>query len=197
MGAGMKHEGRNLNRDHYTVCDVSHSLAVGLVEREHYSKSCGKVAVYRHGLFDLFGVLCGVAVWLPPTRAAAVKALPESPQDVLALSRLAIMPHVPRNGATFLMGRSIRMIRAAGRWKMLLTFADTWQGHDGTIYRAANWTEAGQSRPTDVWTDATGKMLGAKRGPKNLSVAEMNAAGFRKIGKFPKIRFTYDLRRNT
>lgn len=191
----MKHVGKNLNRAHYSVRDVSRDVASAFVEREHYSRSCGNVAVYRHGLFDIFGVLCGVAIWLPPTRAAAVRVLPEKPENVLSLTRLAVSKRVPRNGATFLLGRSIRMIRSKRRWEMLLTFADTWQNHDGTIYRASNWTDAGMTAPSKVWVDGTGKMMGAKRGPKNLTDNEMRAEGFRLIGKFPKFRYTYDLRR--
>ena len=56
-------------------------------------------------------MLLGVAQWLPPTRVAAESVNKENWQRVLSLTRLAVHPLVPTNGASFLLGRSIRIIR--------------------------------------------------------------------------------------
>jgi hypothetical protein len=57
-----------------------------------------------------------------------------------------------------------------------VTYADTGQGHEGTIYKATNWAEAGETVPTRVWRDLTGKMV-AQKAKKTRTLAEMREAG--------------------
>ena len=79
--------------------------------------------LYRRG--EWLGAPCyGVAWWIPPTRSAAA-AWWLDPDEVLVLSRLVIIPGTPKNAATFLLMRSVKMLDP--RWKCLLTYADTWQ----------------------------------------------------------------------
>jgi hypothetical protein len=89
----------------------------------------------------------GVAWWMPPTRAAAEANWEGDFREVLSLSRLVIVPDVPKNAASFLIGKSIHLIRKDGRFCCLLTYADTSQGHDGGIYRATNWEYMGLTTP--------------------------------------------------
>jgi hypothetical protein len=107
---------------------------------------------------------------------------------------------VPKNAASFLLGRAIRQIKRdpAKRWKHLVTFADTRMGHTGGIYRATNWTYDGLTRPYDVWVDKDGRQVtrprtggtgGTRLGTRSATVEEMKAMGYIRIGKFPKHRF--------
>lgn len=164
----------------------------GVIEALHYSRSCANTAVARHGLISPDGELVGAALWMPPTKNAA-KTVSEEWTSVICLSRLVVAPCVPPNGASFLLGRSMRQLD--GRWKWALTYADTAEGHTGGIYRATNWHEVGSVSAGDVWIHLeTGEQRGRKRGPRNLSVAEMTEAGFVKKPAMPKIKFVKRLR---
>lgn len=179
-------------RDFY-VAPVAMDQARTLVERLHYAAGASNTGVYLHGLYartDPAGLHpLGVAWWLPPIVAAARWADAENWRAVLSLHRLAIEPEVPTNGASFLIGRSMRAIRKEGRFKTLLTYADEWQGHRGTIYHATNWRYRGTTRALPVWVDDEGRAVSPKRGPRTLTVQQMRAAGYERAGSFRKHRF--------
>jgi hypothetical protein len=162
-----------------------------LVAAEHYSGGGANTATYRHGLMRRDDPLTvrGIAWWLPPTRSAAEASWDGPWQQVLALSRLAIEPDVPRNGASFLLAASVRQIKADGRFRCLVTYADEWQGHTGAIYRAANWEYVGLTAPEAVWIDGKGRMVARKAGPRTRTVAEMETLGYYMVGRYARHKF--------
>lgn len=188
----------HLRRADWEVRKVDRSVAVALVRQYHYAGGGPNTGVYFHGLFRKGGDEClGVAWWLPPTRGAA-EATARVGTDwrrVLSLTRLVVAPEVPTNGASFLLGGSVRTIRAVGAWDCLVTYADTWRGHTGAIYRADNWEYVGLTKPSPVWLDAEGRMVARKRGPSNLSVAEMLDCGYVCAGSFAKHKYRKSLDR--
>lgn len=108
-------------------------------------------------------------------------------QGVICLSRLVIVPGIPKNAATFLLSRSRKLIDRA-RWPCLVTYADTWQGHTGGIYRADNWTYAGLTKPERTYV-LEGRMV-ARKATVSRTHAEMLALGAQCIGSFAKHKFT-------
>jgi hypothetical protein len=179
------------------VCNVrDHAECVGFMRRWHYSQGASKVAVARHGLYPagLFGELSGVALWLPPIVAAARKVGGDDWRGVLSLTRLAVLPGMPTNAASFLLGRSMKLIDRE-RWPILVTFADTRLGHTGAIYKATNWRCDGPVAAGATWMLPNGTQVGSKRGARNLTVDEMRAMGAERLGDLPKIRFVHDVRK--
>lgn len=165
---------------------ITLATARDLVNRYHYAKGGSNTRTATHGLVELAtGLVCGATWWIPPTRDAAAACWPE-PEEVLSLSRLVIAPGVPTNAATFLLARSVRLIDA--RWRCLVTWADTRQGHTGGIYKAAGWEPLGLSRPTDSW-ELRGVQVARKAGGHTRSHAEMRDLGADFQGYHPKWRF--------
>ena len=182
----------HLKASDYFVDTIPMADARRLVEKFHYSKGGSNTATFRHGLFHVDDPEnpLGVAWWIPPTKSAALATYPEDWKAVLALSRLAIDPRVPTNGASFLLGRSEKLIRKDPRWKCLVTYADTWQGHTGAIYKATNWTYIGNTHPESVWVDPkSGRMVARKAGPKTRTQEQMLELGYEKLGRFSKHKF--------
>lgn len=182
-----------LNKKQWSVRPIDLSTARALVTKFHYSKGATNTGVYTHGLFfenSYFESECmGVAWWLPPTKNAAIATYPEGEwRKVLSLTRLAISPDVPKNGASFLLASSIKLIDNS-KWHCLVTYADTSQNHTGAIYRATNWDYMGETRPTPVFVNERGLMMGRKRGGKNLTIKELNTQGFHSKGNFVKHKF--------
>lgn len=186
-------DGTHLRRHDWRIRSVTQAEAVEFISRTHYAMGAPNTSVARHGLCALDDdKLCGVTLWLPPTKAAAVSVNPDNWQGVLALSRLCIAPGMPTNSASFLLGASMRLIDRS-KWPTLLTYADTREGHTGAIYRATNWTCLGEVRGSDAWAHAlTGERRGRKRGGRNRSVEEMAEAGFVRLPTVPKIKFIHD-----
>lgn len=179
-----------LRSEDYSVCDTPLADARALIEKHHYAKGSSHTAVFVHGLYcNITGYLLGVVQWLPPTKPAAASVYPEEWMRVLSLSRMVVIPNVPKNACSFLMARSIQKIKKDGHWKALVTYADSRIGHDGLVYRASGWTYVGKSQPTPAWLDPnTGKQVAALS-TKTRTKKQMLELGYVQVGKFHKYKF--------
>ena len=183
-----------LRKKDWVVRPIDLITARCLIEAYHYAGGATNTRVYTHGLFkksDSFmdSNCLGVAWWLPPTKNAANATYPEGDwRKVLSLTRLVVHPDVPKNACSFMLAHSIKLIDQI-KWECLVTYADTWQGHEGTIYKATNWEYMGKTKPSPVFQNDKGKMMGRKRGKKNLTIIELSDLGFKEVGKFSKHKF--------
>lgn len=182
-----------LKAKEWKVRPTSIPTALRLVEAHHYAHGASNTATYLHGLYPANAFwereCLGVAWWIPPTKSSALATYPPNWQGVLSLSRLVIAPGAPKNACTFLLARSMKRIDRT-RWPCLVTYADEWQGHTGTIYRAANWTDAGMTQPEATFVVA-GRMVSRKAGPKTRTRKEMEFIGATMVGKFAKHKFVH------
>lgn len=190
----MREGDKRLLAAEWTVRPIGdHADAVAAIRLWHYSRGAPNTSTYRHGLYrgdeEILAQVWGVALWIPPTRAAA-EAVADDWQGVLCLSRLVVSPDCPRNAASFLLGRSMRLIDRR-RWPVLLTYADTRLGHTGAIYLATNWTPEGETAAGDVWITADGRQCGRKRGGFTFTADQMRERGYVKAPSFPKLRFVH------
>lgn len=67
-------------------------------------------------------------------------------------------------------------MRRDERWQVLVTYADRGEGHEGRIYRATNWTFAGETAPERRWTSAGGEMV-ARKATHSRTYSEMRGLG--------------------
>jgi hypothetical protein len=188
-----------LRKADYAVRTVPLAVCQEMVSKYHYAKTGSNTAVFRHGLFHYANPIdCrGIAWWIPPTKAAALANYPADWKAVLVLSRLVVHPDEPQNAASFLIAQSIKLIRKDPRWKFLLTYADEWQRHSGTIYRATNWKPLGTTAPEATWLDRAGRMISRKAGPRSRTKAEMLSLGCKMIGRYSRHRFGMPLTRES
>jgi len=187
----------NADRLHATdwaIRNCTQAEAEAFIETTHYTQGAPNTSVARHALIrtDDPWRITGVALWLPPTKPAAVSvcATGDDWRGVLALSRLCIAPGAPTNAASFLLGRSMTKLDR-NTWHTLLTYADTAQGHTGAIYRATNWTCLGEVPGSDAWAAPDGERRGRKRGGRNMTAQQMRDAGFTRLPAAPKIKFVH------
>lgn len=184
----------HLKATEYFVCSIPLAVGRRFIAQHHYSKGCSNTAVYMHGLFRARdNQLLGVAQWLPPTKVAAQSVNKDNWQQVLALSRLAVHPSVPTNGASFLMGRSIRLIQQANKWQTLVTYADDFMGHSGQIYKATNWEYLGRMKGSPRWEDGDGRQV-ARKSTVSRTDAQMRELGYVMVGSFDKHKFVKHLK---
>lgn len=180
-----------LRKADWVVAGCDQNVAQRFIEAEHYARGTSNTATYLHGLYPQgwhwYEDCVGVAWWIPPTRSAAEAWAGERWEGVLSLSRLAIAPEVPRNACSFLLSKSVRMIDRV-RWHTLVTYADSWHGHTGAIYRACGWEYCGETKPESVYT-IKGRMTARKAGGNTRTHAEMIALGATFEGRFAKARF--------
>ena len=147
-----------------------------LVKAEHYTGSSsfmGTIICAKRA-----GEIVAVAQFLPPLPPAARKHAKGDPLRVTHLSRLVVRAGEPQNVATMLIGASLRIIKAGGRYDTVLTYADKSQGHTGAIYRATNATYCGTTPPCAYWVEPSSGMRVSAKATRTRSAAEMRALGY-------------------
>lgn len=156
--------------------------------RRHYLKHWPGVVVCTLGLF-VAGQALGVLVFALPPRETAKRY----GGITWELARLWVDDCVPQNGETWFVAAAIRHIRKTRpEVQTLVSYADPSVGHQGGIYRAANWTADGrtdQERKTprfDYIDERTGKRYSRR---KHVPLD----AVLGRIARVSKPRFTYRL----
>lgn len=166
-------------RDGWGVNRVRHGLAADLVRRLHYSRGASNTSVLAAGLLSPEQELVGAALWMPPPPGSAgwlARVTGCSVRRTVTLSRMVVEDEVPRNAASYLLSRSIRMLREDG-YEVAVTFADAVEGHTGHVYLASNWVPAGTTLTRKRWVDADGVMR-SRKSTRNLTADEMRARGW-------------------
>lgn len=187
---------RRFKKQDYEVSIIPHSDASAFIKEHHYASGTANTSVAAFGLFRIDSdTLLGAALWMPPLPPVGKCIRGKEWKKVLALSRLAIHPCVPTNGASFLLGACVRYFKKEDtRWLSLVTYADEREGHDGTIYRAANWEFDGFTRPVKLWQDPeTGRIVSAKKASHTRTKSEMFELGFEELPRSRKLRFKLHL----
>lgn len=134
------------------VREIPAALAREVAEREHYMHRKPQVK-YAFGLYspdtpDLDTLfpgpgLAGIAVFgVPASHHLQVGACPSDPSLVLEFNRLWVDDEMPRNTESWFVARCLAQLPGY----IVISYADTMQGHLGYIYRALNFHYAG-------WTD--------------------------------------------
>ena len=87
-------------------------------------------------------VLAIVTFGVPASRHMQISAYRKDPNLVVELNRLWIADDQPHGTASWFLAQCLKEMPP----RIILSYADTVAGHDGTVYRAANFNYAG-------WTD--------------------------------------------
>ena len=115
-----------------------------LVLQHHYSGRCATNLRFVGSLHEDGGLFGGDG----PMVAAALWYTPGTPwkEDVLELGRLVRGER--RVPLTFLVSRCTKELRRQGH-DLLVSYADSTQGHEGYVYRACSWRYNGKRKRTE------------------------------------------------
>lgn len=184
----MKPEGPVFDKSWRASCSVlrAERRDVNRMIAKHYIGKwpgvCVLTLAMRRG-FDLLGV---VVFALPPRETAKRYG-----GVTWELARLWLDDSVPKNAETWLIARAVRFIsQNRPEVKTLVSYADPSVGHDGTVYKAANWiadgrTDQERKSPRFDYADAqTGKRY-SRRGHIPVGIE------IRRIPRVSKHRFIY------
>lgn len=120
---------------------IDKETAIRLVVQHHYMHRRPPIS-FAFGL-TIGGECKGVITFgTPASRHMQVGACPLSPESVVELNRLWVSDDCPRNTESWFIARALKLLPPL----IILSYADTTEGHMGYVYRAANFYYAG-------WTD--------------------------------------------
>lgn len=163
-----------------TVRSLSATVARTVAEREHYMHRKPMVS-HAFGLYSGEN-LAGVCVFgTPASRHLQVGAYPSDPSRVTELNRLWVSDELPRNTESWFVSRCLRSLPSL----MVVSYADTTQGHLGHVYRALNFRYAG-------WTDMERKTPRYDYIPHGDGVHTREAfrSGYKeRVRRRPKVRY--------
>lgn len=131
----------------YTVAAITRQQCEPFVIGIHYAKRWPSIS-WAFGLFR-HGILVGVCCYGTPSSAPLKRGIAgdEFKSNVIELNRLCLLDNI-KNEASFLVSASLRLLP---KEKIVVSFADTEQGHKGTVYQAANFIYCGLSAKRTDW----------------------------------------------
>lgn len=135
MSAGISLKGYEIKRlDYATAMHI-------VVDRHYLHRKCPCSRAY--GLCDEDNLIVGVVTYGVPCSSTLLKGIcgEDEAHNVYELNRLWIHEDMPRNTASYLVGRSLHLLDK----EIIVSFADTSVGHIGYVYQATNFLYCGLS----------------------------------------------------
>jgi hypothetical protein len=130
------------------VLPIKTEEAVPWILRKHYAKRLPSIS-YAFGLYE-DGVLIGIVTYGMPASNQLCEGICgiENKQKVIELNRLCLQDN-SKNQASFLVANSIKLLPKP---TIIVSYADTAQGHIGYVYQATNFLFTGTTKErTDMF----------------------------------------------
>lgn len=126
----------------FEVIQISYKRAMDVIVKSHYLHRRCPCSIAL-GLF-CGETLVGVAVFGKPASFTLCNGIcgKEESKNVIEFSRLWVNDSAPRNTASWFMSRCLKLCP----FDIIVSFADSEQGHIGYIYQATNWIYTGESK---------------------------------------------------
>lgn len=129
---------------------IPNSVAFELVEKFHYLHRRPFSPLRAFGLFSPMRRVVGAMTFgtLPSMAVHRGVCGPGEADHVIELSRLWVADEVPKNGESFFIGAALALMRAERLSRdIVVSYADSAAGHEGTVYQASNFLFTGTSIP--------------------------------------------------
>ena len=136
-----------LNKDNYIVDPIDTKAALDIVIKNHYlhrAAPCSKAfGIFERGGF-FGGILKGVVCYGVPAYNPILKSLcgKEELNNIYELTRLWIDDSVPKNGESFLISNSLKLLDK----EIVISYADSAYDHLGIVYQSSNWHYIGMNK---------------------------------------------------
>lgn len=135
----------------YTIKKVERNQIKNFMEKWHYSHNInGLIADYCFALY-YHDTMIGAIIYGRMAMANQWKKYGKEPNDVIELRRLACIDDTLRNTESYFIGRTLRWLKKNTSIKVVVSYADTFHGHQGIIYKASNFKYEGKT--------ATGRII--------------------------------------
>ena len=129
-------------KENYHIEEIPYKLAMDMVIENHYlHRKCPCSKAF--GLFENGGGIKGVITYGVSCSSTLLKGIcgEEEMHNVYELNRLWVADDVPKNGESYLISHTLKMLDK----EIIVSFADTSQNHIGYVYQATNFLYCGLS----------------------------------------------------
>lgn len=134
---------REANVKNFIVVPSSIQNVRDFIEHWHYSANVNGLRISH--VFGLYyeSHLIGAMIYGPLGMANTWKKYADSENEVIELRRLCCIDHTPRNTESYFIGKTLRWLKKNTDYKVVVSYADTFHNHQGTIYKASNFEYCG------------------------------------------------------
>ena len=134
----------------YYVRQIPNNHVKEWLMKRHYAHRIPSIS-FAFGLIDKHNIIGICTFGIPASPSLCRGICGEQYKDfVLELNRFCVEDNTLPNSASFFLGRSIKLLPYP---RILVSYADTGQGHIGYIYQATNWLYTGLTKErTDIFT---------------------------------------------
>lgn len=126
----------------YTIKQINYKTAIDLVIEKHYLHRKAPCSL-AFGLFNPRDEIVGVVIYGVSASSTLLKGIAGEDEsgNVYELTRLWVSDEVPKNGESFLIGNTLKMLDK----EIIVSYADSSQNHLGIVYQATNFLYTGLS----------------------------------------------------
>jgi hypothetical protein len=130
----------------YTVLKCNRSEIKNFIEKWHYSKNVnGLTTNYCFKLLDTNLNIIGAMIYGKIAMANVWKKYAQKESELIELKRLCCIDNTPKNTESFFIAHTLRWLKKNTEIKKVISYADMTYSHEGTIYKASNFTYAGMT----------------------------------------------------
>lgn len=117
----------------------------------------------------------------------------ESNKDMVTeLHRLHILDVTPRNTESWFISRCLKELQKDNpKIKAVLSFSDSTEGHDGTIYKATNAYRLGTTGEATFYTDENGRLRHPRQSGVNIKIEDAHQKGWTECKRGAKNRYLW------
>jgi hypothetical protein len=184
----------SVSLDDCVVKKIPKRAAEPLVAEYHYTGGMGNAPIPVGLTHQPSNELLGVVVFHAPiSEHVRASIFGEGNEDkVIELHRMAIRPIAPHNTGSWLISRALDVLEVhKPHYKAVVSFADTTEGHDGTVYQAANADYYGMSGKAIYYEDSEGVLRAPRQNGENISKSDAKKSGWSIVERDAKHRYVF------
>ena len=184
--------------DLYEIHKITTKEAKDYIKTHHYSHGCHNGPSPCYGLFvgnSLIGVLMFATPCSENVRSSVFGE--EYKNHVTELHRLHIKDTldgkiVPKNTESWFISRCLKSLkRDKPKIWAVLSFADSTEGHNGTIYKATNAYFCGTTSKSTFFFDTQGRLRHPRQCGVNITKDEAKSRGWDVVKRDSKYRYLF------
>ena len=115
------------------------------IEHWHYSSTVKGMTWDHVFKLEYNGQTIGAMIYGKPAMHNQWMKYVEKEEDLLELRRLCCIDKTPKNTESYFIGRTLRWLSKNTSVKRIVSYADPFYDHGGTIYKASNFEHVGMS----------------------------------------------------
>lgn len=175
----------------FKVCKIDSKLGKNYIKANHYSKTCHNGPMCW-GLYTKESDLVGVCAFATPCSENVRASIfgTEHKDRVTELHRLHTQDDLPPNTTSWFVSQSLRgLLEYRPKIRAVISFADSTEGHVGTIYKALNFEFCGTTGSAVFYRDQEGRLRHPRQSGVNITTKMASELGWKSEKRDAKNRY--------